>query len=75
MFKRASFAALVFCLAMAPALAKNLAVPEKDPIATVTIPDTWKMEEIDYGYSAKSPDGDVQFYFEYASQSRVDKMM
>jgi hypothetical protein len=55
--------------------AKNFAFPEKNPAGTVTIPNSWKTEEIDYGYSAKSSDGDVFFSVEYAGGSRIEKML
>src|SRR5450631_2704535 len=68
-------AALVCFGCTAPAWAKNFAFPEKNPVGTVSIPDSWKTEEIDYGYSAKSSDGEVFFYVEYAGGPRVDKML
>jgi hypothetical protein len=57
------------------ALAKNFAFPEKNPSGTVSIPDTWSTEEIEYGYSAKSPGEDVFFSVEFAGGSRLDKML
>jgi hypothetical protein len=74
MFKRLMIAGAVLCAALVPGMAKNMAVPTNDPIATLTIPDTWDMEQIDYGYSAEAPDGTVKFYVEYASAARLDKM-
>lgn len=74
MYKKMLMAGLFLCAFIAPGFAKNLAIPAKDPIATIAIPDKWKLEEIQYGYSAKSPDGDVFFSVEYAVESRVDKM-
>ena len=68
-------AVLTLAVAIMPAQARNFAVPDKDPAALVTIPDSWKTEEITYGVSAKSPDGDVFFSIEYASGSRLDKML
>jgi hypothetical protein len=68
-------AALLCFGCTAPALAKNFAFPEKNPVGTISIPDSWKTEEIDYGYSAKSSDGEVFFYVEYAGGPRVDKML
>ena len=62
-------------LAALPTYAKNLALPEKSPIATITVPNSWKMEDIEYGYSARSPDGDIFFSAEYATGARVDRMM
>jgi len=74
--RRSLFAATVLCLSFtATAWAKNFAVPEKNPAATLVIPDSWKIEEIDYGYSAKSSDGDVFFSVEYAGGSRIEKML
>ena len=67
-------AALALPLAM-PAWAKNFAFPRANPVATVTIPDSWKTESIDYGFSAKSPDGDVFFSVESTSAKNIDKMM
>ncbi len=57
------------------AWAKNFAVPDKNPAVTLTIPDTWKIEEIEFGYSATSPGKDVFFSVEFASASKVDTMM
>ena len=74
MFKGILLACAFSCAAIAPGFAKNLAIPAKEPVATIVIPDKWKLEEIEYGYSAKSPDGDVFFSVEYAVESRVDKM-
>ena len=67
-------AAVVLCSTITFGFAKNLAVPAKDPIATLSIPDTWDMDEIDYGYSAASPDGAVNFYVEFASAARIDNL-
>lgn len=58
-----------------PAVARNFAVPAKNPAVTVVVPDKWKTEEIDFGYSAKSPDGDVFFSVESASVKKIDAML
>lgn len=65
--------ALAFGL-VSPAFAKNLAVPSDDPAVTLTIPNSWSIQEIEFGYSATSPDKDVAFYVEYAAGARVKKM-
>jgi hypothetical protein len=65
---------LLMCPAIAPGFAKNLAVPEKNPVATLMIPDTWAQEEIEFGYSGTSPDGNIFFSVEYAKGDRVDKL-
>jgi hypothetical protein len=62
-------------LTAAPALARNVAVPANDPAALLTVPDNWKFEEIEYGYSAMSPGKDVYFSVEYAGKNKVDAMM
>jgi hypothetical protein len=67
--------ASVLLLLAGPALARNIAVPAKDPAATVTVPDNWKFDEIDYGYSAMSPGKDVFFSVEYAAKNKIDAMM
>jgi hypothetical protein len=55
--------------------AKNFAVPDKNPAVTLSIPDSWKIEEIEFGYSATSPGKDVFFSVEFASAGKVDTMM
>jgi hypothetical protein len=66
-------AALAAALVM-PAWAKNLAVPADDPAVTLSVPNSWTMQEIDFGYSATSPEKDVAFYVEYASGKRLKAM-
>lgn len=67
-------AALAATFAM-PAWAKNYAFPAKNPSATVSIPDSWATEEIDFGFEAKSSDGGVMFFVESSSAKGLDKMM
>jgi hypothetical protein len=67
----AAFSALL----AGPAVARNLAFPADNPAATVTVPDNWKTDEIEYGYSAMSPDKDVFFSLESAGKNKVDAMM
>jgi hypothetical protein len=57
-----------------PAQAKNFALPPKNPTITMVLPDSWKPDEIDYGYSAMSPDKDVFFSVEFADAKQIDKM-
>ena len=57
-----------------PLTAKNFAVPATDPAATITVPDNWTVEEIEFGFSARSPDDDVFFSMEYAGRE-LDAMM
>lgn len=66
--------ALAACL-IVPAAARNLVAPAKNPAIAVSLPDKWKVEEIEFGYSAKSPDGDVFFSIESANAKKLDAMM
>ncbi|MDR7037312.1 MULTISPECIES: hypothetical protein [Methylobacterium] len=66
----------LLCAALAlPAEARNFAVPPKNPAMTVVVPDSWKVREIDFGFSARSPDDEVVFYVEYASKKKLDAML
>jgi hypothetical protein len=65
----------VLSMLAAPVAAKNFAVPDKDPAATLTVPDNWTIEEIEYGFSARPPGDDVFFSMEYASKKKLDAMM
>jgi hypothetical protein len=75
MIKQVAFAAMLGCASLVPAAAKNLALPPNDPIATMWLPDSWKITKIDSGWEATSPDGAVYFSVEYAKGDRgIDKM-
>ncbi|CAN7173318.1 hypothetical protein [Bosea sp. LjRoot237] len=67
--------AMAALLMIAPALAKNFAVPTKNPAITITVPDNWKTQEIEFGYSARPQDESVFFSVEFASARNIDKMM
>ena len=67
-------AASVALTLVAPAYAKNYAVPADNPSATITLPDDWTLSEIEYGYSAVSPDKDIFFSVEYADGKSLDAM-
>ena len=79
LFKRtaivALFAAAMGIASLAPLAAKNFAVPTKNPTVTLAIPDTWKIEEIEFGYSAVSPGKDVFFSVEFATAGKIETMM
>lgn len=72
--KRLLLGAAVAVSLILPAFAKNFAFPTKNPVATIVIPDNWKTEEIDYGYSARSPDDDVFFSVEFARAKQIDAL-
>ncbi len=66
---------LALSLATIAADAKNFAIPPKNPAMTMNIPDNWKVEEIEYGFSAVSPGRDVFFSVEYVTANKVDALM
>lgn len=74
MKKMLLIAALAASVAM-PAFAKNFAVPSNDPAVTITVPDDWKTQKIDYGFSARPQDESVVFYAESTDAKGLDKMM
>ena len=70
------FVAMVMaCLLVLPVAARDIALPAKHPAVTVTIPSGWKMEEIEYGWSAMSPGKDVFFSIESASSKTLDALL
>ena len=66
MVRKFMLAAAVLMAAMMPSYAKTLSVPANDPVASITIPDTWEIEKTEFGFSAASPDEDINFFVEYA---------
>ncbi|SFI39163.1 hypothetical protein SAMN05216304_102551 [Bosea sp. OK403] len=68
-------AVIAALLMIAPAFAKNFAVPTKNPAVTITVPNDWKTQEIDYGYSARPQDEAVFFSVEFADARNIDKML
>lgn len=61
-------------LFVSPVFAKNLAFPDKNPIGTIVIPDTWKPKQIEYGWEAKSPNDDIYFSVEIVSDKLINKV-
>ncbi len=68
-------AVVALSLLAAPAQARNFAVPEKNPAITLSVPDSWEVEESAYGYSMFSPGKDVFFSVEYAKSREVKPLM
>ena len=50
-------------------------VPSDEPVATVTIPDDWKTDEIDEGIEATSSDGEVYLAIEETDGDSVKKSL
>lgn len=70
---------LLLTLLLAPALAASLSagtfkLPDDDPVASITIPDSWEPEEVKRGVEAKSPDGEVYMAVEFATSKNIDKV-
>ena len=65
---------LIGLIGVTGAAAKNLAVPEQDPIITMTFPDNWKSKEIEHGYEAKSAGDEVYFSVKSAPMSEKDQL-
>jgi hypothetical protein len=73
--KKLVFLATLCALLTSAANARNIAVPADDPAAVVAVPDTWKVGEIEFGYSAFSPGKDVFFSVESATKNDIGAMM
>jgi hypothetical protein len=66
-----AFAILAFGLAPGLAVAATFPVPADNPIATVSIPDTWGPEAYDGGVEGTSADGAIYVAFEAVAASDV----
>jgi len=75
MLRSLCLAALLTVATLGGVEARNYAFPSKNPTATMIIPDSWDVDEIEFGYSASSPDEDIIFTIETASSSRLDRMI
>jgi hypothetical protein len=51
--------ALMLCAASLPAEAKTYAIPATDPVATISFPDSWTIEELDYGVEGEPSDSSI----------------
>ena len=66
-------AALVATALITPAFGKTYKIPDEMPIASITVPDSWKSTEIDKGIEAQSADGEVYFAVEATSAKGLEK--
>ena len=73
MSKSTVFAAAALALLASPALAKTYPIPAEDPIATVTFPDKWTLNDYDGGAEATSPDGAVYIAAESVAAADIKK--
>lgn len=68
----AAFAALLLSTA---AHAGEMQFPSDDPVATITIPDSWNPKETETGIDATSPDDAVYLSADVASAKDTDKVV
>jgi hypothetical protein len=73
--RRIAVIALALALLASPVVAKNFAVPDKDPAIIVSIPNDWATKEVKYGYEGWSPNKDVYISVEFAAIKNVKAMM
>ena len=70
---------LTLCLALpflvATASAKTYKIPEEDPVASVSVPDSWAPEATDKGIATESEDKEATVFFEVADAKSVDTLM
>lgn len=68
--------ALAFsALATVSARAADLTFPSDDPVATISVPDSWKPEETETGMQAMSPDDAISIYIDVADATTSDKVI
>ena len=67
---RSAVVALILLNASA-AFAKTFPVPSEDPVATVTIPESWEPKDYDGGVEATSPDGKVYIAAEVVQADEI----
>jgi hypothetical protein len=66
-----AFALLALCLAPSLAIAGTFPIPAENPIATVSIPDSWKPNAYDVGVEGTSADGALYVAFESVDAADV----
>lgn len=64
---------LAAALITTPAFGKTFKVPDEKPVASITVPDSWKSKEIDKGIEAQSGDGEVYFAVEATDAKGLEK--
>ncbi len=58
---------------VAPAFGKTFKVPDESPVASITVPDSWKSKEIDKGIESQSADSEVYFAVEATDAKELEK--
>jgi hypothetical protein len=75
--KKTSLLSLALSLSLFTGLASagTVKIPDKKPVVSVNVPDSWKPEELEKGFSCESPDQVVTIIFEVTSAKGVDKLI
>jgi hypothetical protein len=76
--KKNSFylASLIAVALFAPDLsAGTIKLPEKGPLVSIEVPDSWKPEETDKGFACESPDSEATVIFEVTSAKKLDALI
>lgn len=68
----AGFIALGFCGA---AVAKDVKLPDDNPVVTMTVPDDWSPRDAGEGIEATSPDGSTYIAFEVSDAKDITKLI
>jgi hypothetical protein len=59
LYRIAAAAVLAIALAPASAIANTFAIPDENPVATISVPESWEPKPYDGGLEATSPDGRI----------------
>jgi hypothetical protein len=73
--KKLVTAAVVSILFSTAAYAGTISFPSDDPVATITIPDSWKPSETDTGVDAVSPDNAIYISVDVAAADETEKVV
>lgn len=73
--KKLVFTAAIAILFSTAAHAGTMSFPSDDPVATITIPDSWKPKETDTGIDATSPDNAIYLSLDIASADETEKVV
>ncbi len=66
----------ILALTVGSAFAKDFELPETKPVISITIPDSWKPEELDSGVHGQSPDEGIYLSVESTqSEKGMDEIM
>lgn len=67
-------AALAGPAAIGTAMAGAVAITAAEPVAVVTIPDSWAQSKIDRGVQIKTPDEEIYVWFELVPADQLDAL-